>query len=85
MNNTLIHNIVDMTRFAVSSVNFSQVYAFDNGTKMAVSRNAMTGGHKAGYMAVLPYDKAGNQVDDRAEAWLSAEDVAIKMEVLASE
>lgn len=85
MNTKLIHNIVDMTRFAVSSVDFQQVYGFDNGTKMAVSRNRMTPGSKAGYMAVLPYDKAGKQIDERAEAWLSAEEVAEKMEILASE
>lgn len=85
MNKTLIHNIVDMTRFAAASVDFSQVYGFDNGTKMVVSRNAMTGGSRAGYLAVLPYDKAGKQVDERAEAWLSAEDVAEKMEILAAE
>jgi hypothetical protein len=36
-------------------------------------------------MAVLPYDKAGNQIDARAEEWLTALDVAIKMEILASE
>lgn len=85
MNTKLIHNIVDMTRFAASAVDFSQVYGFDNGTKMAVSRNGMTRGARAGYMAVLPYDKAGNQVDERAEEWLTAEEVAEKMEVLASE
>lgn len=85
MNKKLIHNIVDMTRFASSMVNFSQVYAFDNGTKLAVSRNQMTGGHRSGLMAVLPYDKAGKQVDERAEAWLTAEEVAEKMEILASE
>lgn len=85
MDTILIGNIVDMTKFAVSSVDFSQVYEFKNGTKMAVSRNKMTGGHKAGFMAVLPYDKAGNQVDERAESWLIAEEVAQKMAILASE
>jgi len=85
MNSRLIRNIVDMTRFSASSVDFSQVYGFDNGTKMAVSRNAMTGGSRGGFMAVLPYDKAGKQVDERAESWLTAEEVAEKMEILASE
>jgi len=85
MNTKLIHNIVDMTRFAASMVDFSQVYAFDNGTKMVVSRNAMVRGAKAGFMGVLPYDKAGNQIDERAEMWMSAEDVADKMAILASE
>ena len=85
MTKTLIHNIVDMTRFAANSVDFAQVYSFDNGTKMAVSRNSMTGGSRGGFMAVLPYDKAGKQVDERAESWLTAEEVAEKMEVLASE
>jgi hypothetical protein len=85
MNATLTTNIVDMCTFAASSVDFSQVYAFDNGTKMSVSRNAMIGGHRAGYMGVLPYDKAGNQIDERAENWLTALEVAQKMEILASE
>ena len=85
MNTKTLSNIVDMTWFAASSVNFSQVYEFDNGTKMAVSRNAMTGGNKAGFLAALPYDKAGNQIDARAEEWLSAFDVAQKMEILAAE
>jgi hypothetical protein len=78
-------NIVDMCTFAASSVDFSQVYEFENGTKMSVSRNAMLGGHRAGYMGVLPYDKAGNQIDARAENWLTALEVAQKMEILASE
>jgi hypothetical protein len=85
MNKTLIHNIVDMTRFAASSVDFSQVYAFSNGTKMVVSRNHMTGGSRAGYLSVLPYGKDNKQIDERAEEWLSAEEVAEKMEILASE
>lgn len=85
MNKTLIRNIVDMTTFANASVAFSQVYGFDNGTKMAVSRNGMTPGNLAGFMAVLPYDKAGNQIDERAETWLSPYEVAEKMEILASE
>lgn len=85
MDTTLIRNIVDMTFMAASSVDFQQVYGFTNGTKMAVSRNSMTGGRKAGLMAVLPYDKAGTQVDERAGDWLTAYEVAEKMEVLASE
>lgn len=85
MNELLLKNIIDMTFFAASSVDFSQVYAFENGTKMAVSRNGMTGGYRSGLMAVLPYDKAGKQIDERAEAWLTAFEVAQKMEILASE
>ncbi|QFG12165.1 Hypothetical Protein OBI_RACECAR_37 [Arthrobacter phage Racecar] len=85
MNVKLIRNIVDMTRFASSGVEFSQVYGFDNGTKMVVSRNSMIRGAKAGFMGVLPYDKAGNQIDERAEHWLSAEEVAEKMAILAEE
>jgi hypothetical protein len=52
---------------------------------MAVSRNSMTPGNLAGFMAVLPYDKAGNQIDERAETWLTPYEVAEKMEILASE
>lgn len=85
MNSKTLANVVDMCTFAASSVDFSQVYEFDNGTKLVVSRNAMLGGHRAGYMGVLPYDKAGNQIDARAENWLTALDVAQKMEILASE
>lgn len=85
MQTKTLANIVDMCNFAASSVDFSQTYEFDNGTKMSVSRNAMIGGNKAGYMGVLPYDKAGNQIDGRAETWLSALEVAQKMEILASE
>jgi hypothetical protein len=85
MNIKLIHNIVDMTQMHGFGNDFSLVYGFDNGTKMAVSRNPMTGGHKAGFMAVLPYDKAGNQIDERAESWLTPQEVAEKMEILASE
>jgi hypothetical protein len=36
-------------------------------------------------MAVLPIDKDGRQIDERAEEWLTALDVAVKMDVLASE
>lgn len=85
MNQTLIANIVDMTRWASSNGYFSHRYAFPNGTAMVVTRNPMTKGYKAGCMAVLPYDKAGNQIDERAEEWLTALDVAMKMEILASE
>lgn len=85
MNKTLLVNMMDMAKFAASSVNFSQVYGFDNGTKMVVTRNEMTPGYRSGLMAVLPYDKAGNQVDERSECWLSPVEVAEKMEVLASE
>jgi hypothetical protein len=85
MNTKTLSNVVDMCNFAASSVDFSQVYEFDNGMKVVVSRNAMVGGHRAGYMAVLPYDKAGNQIDARAEEWLTALDVAQKMQIIASE
>lgn len=85
MNKTLIHNIVDMTRFAASGVHFNQVYGFDNGMKLVVSRNAMTGGSRSGHMAVLPVDKAGKDIHERAEEWLTAEMVAEKMEIVASE
>lgn len=85
MNATLIANIVDMTRLSCSNGHFSTHYAFPNGTSMVVSRNPMTRGFKSGCMAVLPYDKEGNQLDARAEDWLSALDVAVKMEILASE
>ena len=84
-NPTLIANIVDMTRMAASGGYFSTTYAFPNGTAMVVSRNPMTKGYKSGCMAVLPYDKAGNQIDERAEEWLTALDVAVKMDILASE
>lgn len=85
MNHTLIANIVDMTRMAQTGGHFTTRYAFPNGTALLVSRNPMTKGYKSGCMSVLPYDKAGNQIDDRAEEWLTALDVAIKMEILASE
>lgn len=85
MNPTLIANIVDMTRWAASDGYFSQTYTFPNGTSMTVSRNPMVKGYKVGCMAVLPYDKAGRQVDERAEEWLNALEVALKMEILASE
>lgn len=85
MNELLLKNIIDMTFMAASSVDFQQVYGFENGTKMAVSRNHMTGGRRSGLMAVLPYDKAGSQIDERAEDWLTAFEVAQKMEILASE
>ena len=85
MNKKLIHNIVDMTRWACSTGHFSQTYTFDNGTEMTVSRNPMTRGHKSGLLAALPFDKSGNQLDERAEDWLTAQDVAKKMEILASE
>lgn len=85
MNQTLISNIVDMTRWASSEGHFSQTYKFDNGTEMSVSRNPMTRAYKSGLMAVLPYDKDGRQIDERAEDWLTALDVALKMEILASE
>lgn len=84
-NPTLIANIVDMTRWAASSGYFSQTYAFPNGTSLVVSRNPMTQGYKSGCMAVLPIDKDGKQVDERAEGWLTALDVAVKMDILASE
>lgn len=85
MNSNLIANIVDMTRMSSTGGYFSTRYAFPNGTALVVSRNPMTKGYKSGCMAVLPYDKEGKQVDDRAEEWLTALDVAIKMELLASE
>lgn len=85
MNPNLIANIVDMTRMSSTSGYFSTRYAFPNGAALVVSRNPMTKGYKSGCMAVLPYDKEGNQIDERAEEWLTALDVAIKMEVLASE
>lgn len=85
MNPNLIANIVDMTRCAASGADISTRYAFPNGTAMVVSRNPMTKGYKSGCLSVLPYDKAGNQIDARAEEWLTSLDVAIKMEILASE
>lgn len=85
MNATLIANIVDMVRCAERGGDINTRYAFPNGTAMVVSRNPMTKGYKAGCLSVLPYDKAGNQIDARAEEWLTALDVAVKMEILASE
>jgi hypothetical protein len=84
-NPTLIANIVDMVRMAESGKDFSTTYAFPNGTSMSVSRNFMTKGRSSGCMAVLPIDTAGNQIDERAEEWLTALDVAVKMDILASE
>lgn len=85
MNHTLIANIVDMTRMAASGTDMSIRYAFPNGTAMMVSRSPMTKGYRSGCLSVLPYDKAGSQIDERAEEWLTSLDVAIKMEILASE
>jgi hypothetical protein len=84
-NPTLIANIVDMVRMAESGGYFSTTYTFPNGTAMVVSRNPMTKGYKSGCMAVLPIDKDGRQIDERAEEWLIALDVAVKMDILASE
>lgn len=85
MNKTLISNIVQMATSVAIPGDFSSEYTFDNGTKMVVSRNHMIGGGRHGYVGALPYDKAGNQVDERAEAWLTATEVAEKMVVLAEE
>ena len=85
MNATLIRNIVDVTTWIASPGHFSQTYEFDNGTSMSVSRNPMTRATWSGLVAVLPYDKDGRQLDERAEDWLTAYDVAQKMEILASE
>lgn len=85
MNKTLLTNIVDMTRWASSAGYFSQTYTFDNGTELWVSRNPMTGGYASGLLAALPVDASGRQLDERADAWLTALEVAQKMEILASE
>lgn len=85
MNKTLIRNIVDMARWVATEGYFSQLYEFDNGTALSVSRNPYTPGSATGLVSVLPYDKDGKQVDERAENWLTALEVAEKMEVLAAE
>jgi hypothetical protein len=85
MNKTLLSNIVDMTTFVSSGVHFNQVYGFDNGMQLVVSRNAMTGGSKSGHVAVLPVGKDGKDIYERAEEWLTALQVAEKMAVIAEE
>jgi hypothetical protein len=85
MNATLIAAIVDVTRWITSEGHFSQTYTFDNGTSMVVSRNPMTRATWSGLCAALPIDKDGRQLDERAEDWLTAYDVAQKMDILASE
>lgn len=77
--------VTKMRNLAASPKDFSHLFIFENGTAMSVSRNPMIPGGKVGYVGVLPYDKAGNQIDERAENWLTAAEVAVKMEILASE
>lgn len=74
-----------MRTLVADTADFSHVFIFPNGTSMVVTRNHMIPGGKVGYVGVLPYDKAGNQIDERAENWLTADEVAVKMEILASE
>lgn len=87
MDSMTLNAIVDMVTVATRTRGgeFSQEYPFANGTKMVVSRNFMIPGGAAGFIGVLPFDKEGNQIDARAENWLTTADVAEKMEILASE
>lgn len=74
-----------MRALVAGSEDFNHLFLFENGTAMSVSRNHMIPGGKHGYVGVLPYDKAGEQIDARAENWLTADEVADKMDILASE
>lgn len=85
MHGSLGDSVKVMRALVADTADFSHVFHFQNGTSMVVSRNAMIPGGKVGYVGVLPYDKAGNQIDERAENWLTAEEVTNKMEILASE
>lgn len=78
-------NIKRMRELVAGADDFSHDFRFENETSMVVSRNHMIPGGKCGYVGVLPYDKAGDQIDERAENWLTADEVAVKMEILASE
>lgn len=82
---TLAKHVANMVQMYLLGKDFSEEYRFDNGTMMVVSRNHMTPGHKGNCAGVLPYDKAGNQIDERAEGWLTPLEVAEKMAILASE
>lgn len=83
---TLAKHVANMVQsYIYCTKDLSEEYTFDNGTKMVVSRNHMIGGGRHGYVGALPYDKAGNQVDERAEAWLTATEVAEKMMELSEE
>lgn len=85
MNAKLETQVSRMRELVAGAEDFSHMFLFDNGTSMVVTRNHMIPGGKNGYVGVLPYDKAGDQIDERAENWLTASEVAVKMELLAEE